>query len=223
MKKLFQTIKKKIYRKKISYIRNLYRNKLLREKNVYIDKTSSGYHNVFFEGDNGVPERCQFLGDKIKIGYRTTLGRNNLLSGSVKIGKYCQIGADVAMHASNHPISYMTTYINKKLFDGDLKKYKLEHEIVIGNDVWIGHGVIIVGQVTIGDGAILAAGSVVTKNVKPYSVVGGIPAKEIKKRFSPSIINEIESLQWWDKADGELNKLRSLFEKDFSGKKSIYE
>lgn len=179
--------------------------------------------NVTFEGDNGIPERCQFLGNNITIGYRTTLGRNNLLGGNIKIGKYCQIGADVALHASDHPITYMTTYINKNLFDGELKKFKIDHQITIENDVWIGHGVIIVGNVIIGNGAILAAGSVITKNVEPYTIVAGVPAKEIKKRFSDTIIKEIEELKWWDKKPSELEKLKPLFFKDFSNSNSIYE
>ena len=131
---------------------------------------SRGLQNVTFEGKNAVPDRCSFSGN-IKIGYATTLGYNNLLVGNITIGKYCQLGADVALHASNHPMNHMTTYINQNLFNGELKTLKQENKITIGNDVWIGHGVIVVGNVTIGNGAILAAGSVVTKDVKPYTVI----------------------------------------------------
>lgn len=189
---------------------------------VRISGFSRGLQNVTFEGKNAVPDRCNFSG-KITIGYATTLGYNNLLGGTISIGKYCQIGADVAIHATNHPMTYMTTYINQNLFQGELKQLKQENKIIIGNDVWIGHNVIIVGNVTIGNGAILAAGSVVTKDVLPYTIVGGVPAKYIKNRFSDSIIKEIEVLQWWDLSEMELEKIKPLFFKDFKNKRSIYE
>jgi acetyltransferase-like isoleucine patch superfamily enzyme len=192
------------------------------KKNVLISGYSRGIQNVIFEGKNAVPDRCNFSG-KIKIGYATTLGYNNLLGGTITIGKYCQLGVDVALHATNHPISYMTTYINQNLFQGDLKQLKEENVIEIGHDVWIGHGVVIVGNVTIGNGAILAAGCVVTKDVPPYTIVAGVPAKPIRKRFSDQIIKEIEDLQWWDKSETELEKIKPLFFKDFTNRHSIYE
>jgi virginiamycin A acetyltransferase len=194
------------------------------EKNdkVILSGFSRGLQNVTFEGNNAVPDGCNFSG-KIHIGYATTLGYRNLLGGTISIGKYCQLGVDVALHATNHPISYMTTYINQNLFQGALKQNKQANKIEIGHDVWIGHGVIVVGNVTIGNGAILAAGSVVTKDVAPYAIVAGVPAKEIRKRFSDSIIQEIETLQWWNMSAVELDKLKPLFFKDFSNRHSIYE
>ncbi|WP_281637405.1 CatB-related O-acetyltransferase [Flavobacterium marginilacus] len=189
---------------------------------VTVSGFSRGLQNVIFEGKNAVPDRCNFSGN-IKIGYATTLGYNNQLSGTISIGRFCQFGADVACHATNHPVSTMTTYINKNLFQGELKLLKEENEIVMGNDVWIGHGVIIVGNINIGNGAILAAGSVVTKDVAPYTIVAGVPAKPIGKRFSESIIQEIETLQWWSLSEPELEKIKPLFFKDFKNRDSIYE
>jgi virginiamycin A acetyltransferase len=215
MIKLF-LYKKWILRQRYKFLRQR------KKEGSLISAQTSGYMKVFFEGRNGVPERCQFLGDEIRIGYATTLGVNNLLSGNVTIGKYCQIGADVAFHASNHPTSHMTTYINSNLFNGELKQFKIDHKISVGNDVWVGHGVIVVGNVTIGNGAILAAGSVITKDVDPYTIVAGIPAKPIRKRFSDTIIKEIESLQWWDKSEKELEMIKPLFFKDLTNENSIY-
>lgn len=189
---------------------------------VKISGFSRGLQNVTFEGKNAVPDRCNFSG-KIHIGYATTLGYNNLLGGDITIGKYCQLGVDVAIHATNHPIHHLTTYINSNLFDGELKQFKEENKITIGNDVWIGHNVIIVGNVTIGNGAIIAAGSVVTKNVEPYTIVAGVPAKPIKKRFSDRVIAEIEALQWWHLSDEELSKIKPLFFKNLKEVQSIYE
>lgn len=193
-----------------------------KKDNVTISGFSRGLRNVKFEGKNAVPDRCNFAG-KIEIGYATTLGYNNFIHGNIKIGKYCQLGADVALHATNHPTAYMTTYINQNLFKGELKKLKEEKRIEIGNDVWIGHNVIIVGNVKVGNGAVLAAGSVVTKDVPAYTIVGGVPAKIIKKRFSDTVIEELENLKWWDKNEQELEKIKPMFFKDFSKGNSIYE
>jgi acetyltransferase-like isoleucine patch superfamily enzyme len=189
---------------------------------VLVSGYSYGLQNASFEGKNAVPDRCNFSG-KIKIGYATTLGYNNFFGGDIAIGKYCQIGSDVAIHATNHPMSFMSTYINKNLFDGELSSLKEIKKTVIGNDVWIGHNVIILGNVIIGNGAILAAGAVVTKDVAPYTIVAGVPAKPIKKRFSERIIQEIEDLKWWDLTETELEKIKPLFFKDFQNKESIYE
>lgn len=182
---------------------------------------SRGLQNVTFEGKNAVPDRCNFSGT-ISLGYATTLGYNNFLHGDIKIGKYCQLGADVAIHSTNHPIKYMSTYINQNLFNGELKKLKEIRKVVIGNDVWIGHNALIVGNVHIGNGAVIASGSVVTKNVEPYTIVGGVPAREIKKRFSNLLIEEIEALVWWDMDQETLEKHKHLFFKDFSEATSIF-
>jgi acetyltransferase-like isoleucine patch superfamily enzyme len=218
----FKKIKILIHKYWIRY----HRKQLLEKLNdigCVIPYNTPGFWKVKYEGNNLIPERCQFLSDNISLGYCTTLGTNNIISGNVSIGKYCQLGADVAIHASNHPINYMTTYVNHNLFNGDLKKNIIHsNQIKIGNDVWIGHGVIILGNVTIGNGAILAAGSVVVKDVQPYSIVAGNPAKLIKYRFCESIINEIEKLKWWDMTKDEIIEFKRLFFIDFSNNSSIY-
>lgn len=220
---LLNNIKYFLYKIKKKYRQRAFAKKLYVTKNVDIDTSSIGFMNVFYEGDNGVPARCQFIGKEIHLGYRTTLGYNNLLGGNVSIGKYCQLGSDVAFHATNHPMSFMTSYINKNLFGGELKNLKQEGKIIVGHDVWIGHGVIILSDVTIGNGAILAAGSVITKDVDPFSIVAGVPAKVIRKRFPEEIIKEIDDLKWWDKSDSELAKIKPLFFKDFTNRHSIYD
>lgn len=187
---------------------------------VKVSLWATGAHHVIFEGGNTVPEYCGFS-DRTYIGFRSTLGTNNFFGGKVTIGKYCQIGRDVAFHPTNHPISHVTTYINSQLFDGTLKNFKTEEEIVLGNDVWVGHGVIVLSGVRVGNGAILAAGSVVTKDVSPYSIVAGNPAKEVRKRFTEQVISEMEELKWWDMNETELERIKPLFLMDLSEVKSI--
>lgn len=210
------------FRKLIKKVLFYFLNMSCNDEDVIISGFSRGIKNVEFEGANAVPDRCNFSGT-IKMGYGTTLGNNNFLHGNITIGKYCQLGADVAIHSSNHPIHFLSTYINKNLFRGELKGLKETKVITIGSDVWIGHNALIIGEVTIGNGCIIAAGSVVTKNTPPYSIVAGVPGKVIKKRFSESVINEIEALKWWDKSKEELEKIKPLFFKDLKNRNSIYE
>ncbi len=121
------------------------------------------------------------------------------------IGKFCMIASDVTfiMNGANHLSNAISTF-PFAIFGGDWsnamqnKEYPTKGNTTIGNDVWIGYGATIMPGVTIGDGAIIASKAVVTKDVDPYAVVGGNPAKEIKKRFSEEKINILLETKWWD-------------------------
>lgn len=119
------------------------------------------------------------------------------------IGKFCQIatGARFIMNAANHVMNAVSTY-PFKLFGKSWANAEMnpvcKGDTVIGNDVWIGNSATFLQGVTIGDGAIIAASSVVTKNVEPYTIVGGNPAREIRKRFDPKTIEFLLHLRWWD-------------------------
>lgn len=123
------------------------------------------------------------------------------------IGKFCSIacGAKFIFNCANHTLKSLSTYTFPLFFEEwDLPKSEVatawdnKGDIVIGNDVWIGYDAVIMAGVTIGDGAIIGTRAVVVKDVEPYSIVGGIPAKEICKRFSPDIIARLRKLQWWN-------------------------
>ena len=123
------------------------------------------------------------------------------------IGKFCSIacGAKFIFNFANHTLKSLSTYTFPLFFEEwDLPKSEVatawdnKGDIVIGNDVWIGYDAVIMAGVTIGDGAIIGTRAVVVKDVEPYSIVGGIPAKEIRKRFSPDIIARLRKLQWWN-------------------------
>lgn len=127
----------------------------------------------------------------------------------LKIGKFCSIacGAKFIFNAANHKLDSLSTYPFPIFFEewqlpvdvNSISQAWDNHgEIIIGNDVWIGYEAVIMSGVKIGDGAIIATRAVVTKDVEPYTIVGGIPAKEIRKRFDDETISKLEEMCWWD-------------------------
>ena len=121
------------------------------------------------------------------------------------IGKFCMIASDVKfiMNGANHLTDAITTYPFAIFGNGwenamEGKIYPNKGNVVVGNDVWIGYNATIMAGVNIGDGVIIGTNSVVTKDVEPYSIVGGNPAKLIKKRFSEVEINDLLLLKWWN-------------------------
>jgi virginiamycin A acetyltransferase len=121
------------------------------------------------------------------------------------IGKFCMIASDVTfiMNGANHLTESISTYPFAIFGNGwghamDGKSYPSKGNTVIGNDVWIGYNVTIMPGVQIGDGAIIASNTTVTRDVAPYAVVGGNPSKEIRKRFSEEAISQLLEIKWWD-------------------------
>lgn len=120
------------------------------------------------------------------------------------IGKYCSIAAETTfiMNGGNHMTSWLTTYPFSVFGHGwevaDPPSWPHRGDTRVGNDVWIGYRAMIMPGVTIGDGAIVATGSVVTRDVPPYATVGGNPATVIRSRFEPAIIERLRAVAWWD-------------------------
>lgn len=133
------------------------------------------------------------------------------------IGKFCSIGSNVQFGLGMHPTSMVSThpafFSKGKMFKTFSDEVYVEEysEIVVGNDVWIGDGAVIMNGVTIEDGAVVAARAVVTKDVKAYSIVGGIPAKILKFRFDEEIIKNIKKTKWWDWEEERFEKEYKLF------------
>jgi phosphonate metabolism protein (transferase hexapeptide repeat family) len=123
------------------------------------------------------------------------------------IGKFCSIAAQVRINPGNHPMwrasqSHFTyrasAYFKGEADENEFFDWRRAHHVTIGHDVWIGHGVVILAGRKIGTGAVIAAGAVISKDVDPYTIVGGVPAKEIGQRFNKSIADRLEELAWWD-------------------------
>lgn len=149
------------------------------------------------------------------------IGVNSIVQNA-RIGSFCSIANDVFIGLGTHPTDYFSTSplvyrvtntFRVKLIDEDLS-FAEYAQIEIGNDVWIGARAIVMDGVKICDGAIIAAGSVVTKDIPPYAIVGGVPAKIIRYRFTPEKIDQLLKLRWWTWTTVELkariNELRAL-------------
>ena len=139
--------------------------------------------------------------------------RNNVLyhypvnGDKLKIGKFCSIacGAKFLFTSANHAMRPLSTYTFPIFFEEwglDVSEIRSawdnKGDIVVGNDVWIGYEAVILSGVTIGDGAIIGTRAVLTKDVPPYTIVGGVPAKPIRRRFDDAVIARLEALRWWD-------------------------
>lgn len=167
-----------------------------------------GLHSSF-EGYNRLNGNSSFSGVMGRCSY---IGPNSAISG--KIGRYVCIGEEVRVLSGTHPTNMVSmspvfysnmeaqcgkSYVRECLYDEH--KYADEinkHRVVIGNDVWIGARATLLAGVSVGDGAVIAAGAVVTKDVPPYAIVGGVPAKVIRYRFPEETVKSIWESQWWN-------------------------
>ena len=148
------------------------------------------------------------------IGKRTSIGRYSKVRDS-EIGAYCSISWDVTIGAVSHPMDRisMHAFTYRKQFGIVDQDTMIPQKVTkIGNDVWIGCGAIILSGVEVGDGAIIGAGAVVTKDIEPYTIVAGVPAKPIRKRFGEEIIEELLRIQWWNFSDEQLKANVEFFE-----------
>ena len=122
------------------------------------------------------------------------------------IGKFCSIAAQVRLNPGNHPtwrasqhhFSYRAAAYDLGEDDAEFFQWRRAHAVSIGNDVWIGHGALVMPGVRVGTGAIIASAAVVTKDVDPYTVVAGVPAKPIKRRFPKDLADKLMDLEWWN-------------------------
>ena len=140
--------------------------------------------------------------EKNNVLYQYPINRDQLI-----IGKFCSIacGAKFILNSANHSLSSLSTYPFPIFFEEwnlDVKNiteaWDNKGDIVIGNDVWIGYEAVILAGVTIGDGAVIGARAVVTKDIPPYTIVGGVPAKPIRKRFTQETIDLLLKIKWWN-------------------------
>lgn len=166
----------------LCFLKNIIKNPNIQIGNYTYYHDFEDVHNF----ENNVKYHFDFIGDKLKI------------------GKFCMIASDVEfiMNGGNHLSEAITSY-PFAIFEGwehamEDKSYPGKGDTIIGNDVWIGYKAVIMPGVTVGDGAIIGSYALVTKDVAPFSIVGGSPAKEVKKRFTEEEIEGLLRVKWWD-------------------------
>lgn len=180
-------------------------------------KAKAAHPHVVFEHNVAVGAGCHF-GNNVRVYSDSrlssaTVGDYSYIGGgafiqSTTIGKFCSIGQDVRIGLAAHPVNHISTYpgFYSQTASGSVRfvrniEYEEYSEVCIGNDVWIGACAIIMGGVRIGHGAIVGAGAVVTKDVDPYAIVAGVPARVLRKRFDEEMIDFLLQFGWWDKGE----------------------
>ena len=190
-------------------------------KQVLLKPGCAIWRGSVFECKNVIGRYSSFSG---KIGRGSYIGEKCSIRG--EIGRFCSIGNNVRViigihptdkFVSTHPCFYSTrkqagfTYVSEDRFP-EIKYADDKKHVVIGNDVWVGEGASIMGGVIIGDGAVIAAGALVNKDVPPYTIVGGVPAKKIRVRFSEEQIDSLIKIKWWDFPESEIKKTVEIYD-----------
>lgn len=153
------------------------------------------------------------------VGAWSQIDEGSLFKGgaTVRVGAYSDLGKDLLVIVSNHRVSGANILYSLPVRHGWRVPMVDINDVTIGNAVWVGDRVTILPGVTIGDGGVCAAGSVVTKDVAPFTIVGGVPARPIRRRFPEDVINLLMATRWWDWDDARIARNRAFLESDLAG------
>ena len=197
-------------------------NKLISGKGSTIGKKVKIKAKLNLEENVLIDDECYIIQGPVSIGRGTNLMFRSQIIGPVSIGRYCAIARKAIFQAQNHFPFWPS--IQRSFYERILKERLPSVEkggIIIGNDVWIGTNVIILAGVKVGDGAIIGAGSVVTKDVQPYSIVAGVPAAHKKYRFAEKIIKQLLDIKWWNWDEQKIKRNKRFFMTDLSNENDL--
>jgi acetyltransferase-like isoleucine patch superfamily enzyme len=170
-----------------------------------------------FAGNSSLGAGASVFGSRVG---RWTYFGDHALAINCEIGAFCSIAAHAVIGGGNHPtrdyvttspLFYGTIHNPWGVFSGSMQRDIELPRTRIGNDVWIGYSAIVLPGKRIGDGAVIAAGAVVTHDVEPYEIVAGVPARSIRTRFDPEDVEWLLSIEWWKWSDERLKQLRPKF------------
>lgn len=173
----------------------------------------------------GFPRRRDTLPDHVSVGrYTYGVTRNIFVRASAlapcSIGAFCAIGPEVMIYGqAEHPLDSPSSYPFRSHYfmaDAPPAQPRTRGPVRIGNDVWIGSRAIILSGVSIGDGAVIGAGAVVTRDVPPYAVAAGNPARVVRLRFAPEIVTRLLQIRWWDWPDEKIRRYEPLLYGDMA-------
>lgn len=207
-------------------IKSLLRRLNARKRKVFWERTTSVCNQSFLESNINISSNCRIF--ESSIGRGSYIGTGSTII-KARVGRFCSIGSNVEFLLNNHPTSsfvsthpafhrssnFMLKRLNLDFVTKDL--YPMFHlldsgnQCEVGSDVWLGNGVKIMPKVKIGNGAIIGANSLVTKNIPPYAIAFGSPAKVYKFRFSAKVIKALNKQSWWDMDISELRNVSESF------------
>ena len=164
--------------------------------------------------------RCNLI--RVEMARYSYIGTNTIVSDT-KIGAFCSIGSSCSIGGGVHPTDRVSTspvfydssncFKEKNYISADSRNPVKQPQTIIGNDVWIGENVFVSAGVNIGDGAVIGAHAVITKDVPPYAIVAGVPARVLRYRFDEATIKELMATQWWEWSDEKLAENKDWFSK----------
>lgn len=169
-------------------------------------------HEAIKAGNIRGPNQKWQIKGQVLCGQYTSINGEFTARGTVRIGKYCAFGRYVALISGNH----RTNLPNQQVWFNDrfgfTRAVETKGPVEIGHNVWIGDKVTVLSGVSVGHGAVVGAGATVVKSVEPFMIVGGNPAREIRPRFSPTVVEQMLKLQWWNWDDERIVRNKKFFE-----------
>lgn len=197
-------------------------------------KSTIGDFGTVRESNIGERSSIQRYGDiwGLDLGRYTCIGRVSTIQ-ETKIGSFCALADYLTIGCDDHDYKMITTHpfwhdtswgiSEDEAFCAEYRRKEYEQPCEIGNDVWMGAGVMVCRNVVIGNGCVIGAGAIITKDIPPYSVVVGVPGKVIKKRFYDEIIDRLQRANWWDLPIDVIKKHIGIFKNDHLNEKSLHE